>query len=245
MPVSYPGFKGGDRTNIELPAVQRNLLKALKQAGKKVILVNCSGSAIALTPETENCDAILQAWYGGESGGQAVADVLFGDYNPSSKLPITFYKSSEQLPDFEDYSMKGRTYRFMSDPLFPFGYGLSYTTFSIGEAKVSRSSIRNDESIELTIPVSNTGKCNGTEIVQVYVHKVNDTDGPIKTLRGFQRVNVDVGKTSLATVTLPPSAFEFYDKATYGLAVSPGEYEVLYGNSSAQKDLKMTKITIQ
>jgi beta-glucosidase len=245
MPVSYPGFKGGDRTNIELPAVQRNLLKALKQAGKKVIFVNCSGSAIALTPETENCDAILQAWYGGESGGQAVADVLFGDYNPSSKLPITFYKSSEQLPDFEDYSMKGRTYRFMSDPLFPFGYGLSYTTFSIGEAKVSRSSIRNDESIELTIPVSNTGKCNGTEIVQVYVHKVNDTDGPIKTLRGFQRVNVDVGKTSLATVTLPPTAFEFYDKTTYGLAVSPGEYEVLYGNSSAQKDLKMTKITIQ
>ncbi|MCG6958411.1 glycoside hydrolase family 3 C-terminal domain-containing protein, partial [bacterium BMS3Abin03] len=204
MPVSYPGFKGGDRTNIELPSVQRNLLKVLKDADKKVIFVTCSGSAIALTPETESCDAILQAWYGGESGGQAVADVLFGDYNPSGKLPITFYESSEQLPDFEDYSMKGRTYRFMSDPLFPFGYGLSYTTFSIGDARVSKSTIKNDESVDLTIPVSNTGERDGTEIVQVYVHKINDTDGPIKTLRGFQRVYIEAGKTSLATITLPP-----------------------------------------
>src|SRR5690349_20181389 len=108
MPVNYPGFKGGDRTNIDLPEVQRNCLKALKDAGKKVIFVNCSGSAIALTPETGTCDAILQAWYSGESGGQAVADVLFGEYNPSGKLPVTFYKSSSQLGDFEDYSMKGR-----------------------------------------------------------------------------------------------------------------------------------------
>ncbi|HKM92224.1 MAG TPA: xylan 1,4-beta-xylosidase, partial [Prolixibacteraceae bacterium] len=121
MPVSFPGFKGGDRTNIDLPSVQRNCLKALKEAGKKIIFVNCSGSAIALTPETKSCDAILQAWYAGESGGQAIADVLFGDYNPSGKLPITFYKSSDQLNDFEDYSMQGRTYRYMNDALFPFG----------------------------------------------------------------------------------------------------------------------------
>src|SRR6478609_427005 len=126
MPVSYPGFKGGDRTDIELPSVQRNCLKALKAAGKKVIFVNCSGSAIGMVPETQSCDAILQAWYGGESGGQAVADVLFGDYNPSGKLPVSFYKDSTQLAGFEDYSMKGRTYRYMSEiPLFPFGYGLS------------------------------------------------------------------------------------------------------------------------
>jgi beta-glucosidase len=123
MPVSYPGFKGGDRTDIELPLVQRNCIKALRQAGKKVIFVNCSGSAIALVPESENCDAILQAWYGGESGGQAVADVLFGDFNPSGKLPVTFYRSTNQLADFEDYSMKGRTYRYLSDALFPFGFG--------------------------------------------------------------------------------------------------------------------------
>jgi beta-glucosidase len=175
MPVSYPGFKGGDRTDIELPAVQRNCLKALKQAGKKVVFVNCSGSAIGLVPESESCDAILQAWYGGESGGQAVADVLFGDYNPSGKLPITFYKNINQLSDFEDYSMKGRTYRFMSDPLFPFGFGLSYTTFSIGNAKFRNTSIKTNESVQLTIPVTNTGKRSGTEIVQVYVRKVNDS----------------------------------------------------------------------
>jgi beta-glucosidase len=245
MPVSFPGFRGGDRTDIELPKVQRNCLKALKQAGKKVVYVNCSGSAIALTPETESCNAILQAWYGGESGGQAVADVLFGDYNPSGKLPITFYKSSEQLPGFEDYSMKNRTYRFMSDPLYPFGYGLSYTTFSIGEAKLSKSTIKNDESVDLKIPVSNTGKLDGTEIVQVYVHKVNDVDGPIKTLRGFQRVKVAAGKTSAAKITLPSSAFEFFDRTTYRVAVTPGEYEVMYGNSSEPKNLKTTIVTIQ
>ena len=244
MPVSYPGFKSGDRTNIELPDVQRNFLKALKKAGKKIIYVNCSGSAIALAPETENCDAILQAWYPGESGGQAVADVLFGDYNPAGKLPVTFYKNSDQLKDIEDYSMKGRTYRFMNDALFPFGYGLSYTTFAIGNAKVDKTTIKANESVALTIPVSNTGKRNGTEIVQVYVHKVNDTDGPIKTLKGFQRVSVDAGKTVQAVINLPYDSFEFFDRAKVKMEVAPGEYEIFYGNSSDAKDLKSTKITI-
>jgi beta-glucosidase len=245
MPVSYPGFKGGDRTEIELPSVQRNCLKTLKQAGKKVVFVNCSGSAIALVPETESCDAILQAWYAGESGGQAVADVLFGDYNPSGKLPITFYKNMQQLPDFEDYSMKGRTYRFMSDPLFPFGFGLSYTTFSIGNAKLNKTNIKTNETIELIVPVSNIGERDGTEIVQVYVRKVNDTDGPLKTLRGFQRIDVAAGKTHQAVIGLPYTAFKFFDRTSGKMAVTAGEYEVWYGNSSDTKDLKMTKITIQ
>ena len=244
MPVSYPGFKGGDRTDIELPAVQRNCLKALKQAGKKVIFVNCSGSAIAMVPETESCDAILQAWYGGESGGQAVADVLFGDYNPSGKLPITFYKSLKQLSDFEDYSMKGRTYRYMSDPLFPFGFGLSYTTFSIGNAKLNNTAIKANESVELSIPVSNKGKRNGTEIVQIYVRKLNDTDGPLKTLKGFQRVDVSAGKTVQAVINLPYNSFEFFDRSTGKMDVAAGEYEVLYGSSSDAKDLKSNTIMI-
>jgi beta-glucosidase len=244
MPVYFPGFKGGDRTDIELPEVQRNCLKALKQAGKKVILVNCSGSAIGLVPETESCDAILQAWYAGESGGQAIADVLFGDYNPSGKLPITFYKNINQLPDFEDYSMKGRTYRFMSDPLFPFGFGLSYTSFLIGNASFSKTSVNANESIELTIPVSNTGKRAGTEIVQVYIRKINNTDGPIKTLRNFQRVDMAAGKSGKAVINLPYTSFEFYDPATGKMTVTAGEYEVLYGNSSDAKDLKMNMITI-
>ena len=149
MPVELPGFKGGDRTDIELPATQRNCLKALRQAGKKLVFVNCSGSAVGLMPETESCDAILQAWYAGESGGQAIADVLFGDYNPSGKLPITFYRNMKQLPDFENYSMKGRTYRYMSDPLFPFGFGLSYTTFSIGTAQISGNEISKDRNVKL------------------------------------------------------------------------------------------------
>jgi beta-glucosidase len=245
MPVSFPGFKGGDRTNIELPSVQRNCLKALKDAGKKVIFVNCSGSAIALTPETETCDAILQAWYAGESGGQAVADVLFGDYNPSGKLPITFYRNSDQLGDFEDYSMKGRTYRYMTDHLFPFGYGLSYTKFEIGSATFSKTTIKSDESVQLTVPVKNSGKLDGTEIVQVYIRKADDTEGPLKTLKGFQRAEIPAGKTHQVTIDLPPSSFEFYDLNQRKMVVTPGEYEAYYGNSSDAKDLKMATLTIK
>ena len=245
MPVSFPGFKGGDRTDIELPAVQRNCLKALKQAGKKIVFVNCSGSAIGLVPETESCDAILQAWYPGESGGQAVADVLFGDYNPSGKLPITFYKNAQQLPDFENYSMVGRTYRFMSGPLFPFGFGMSYTTFSIGTAHISKAEIERGESVTLTVPVANTGKRDGMEIVQVYVRKVNDINGPFRTLRGFKRVKVAAGKTSQATIDLPPTAFEFFDRASGRMDQAAGDYEVWYGNSSEAENLKMSKIVLQ
>jgi beta-glucosidase len=245
MSIDIPGFKGGDRTDIELPAIQRNCLNILRQAGKKIVFVNCSGSAIGLVPETESCEAILQAWYGGESGGQAVADVLFGDYNPSGKLPVTFYKNIKQLPDFENYSMKGRTYRFMSDPLFPFGFGLSYTTFSIGNAQISKNKISKDGSIDLKIPVTNTGKRDGIEIVQVYVHKVKDADGPLKALRGFQRVNVSAGKTSQVTINLPYTAFEFFNSSSFKMVTSSGEYELWYGNSSDAKDLKMIQITIQ
>ncbi len=245
MPIVFPGFKGGDRTNIELPESQRKCLQALKKAGKRIVFVNCSGAAMALTPETESCDAILQAWYGGQSGGQAVADVLFGDYNPSGKLPVTFYKNSDSLGDFEDYSMKGRTYRFMDDALFPFGYGLSYTTFKIGDGHLSKTVIKPEESVQLTIPVKNMGSRDGVEVVQVYVRKVNDIDGPIKTLRNFKRVEIAAGKTQQVTIELANSAFEFYDWNQRKMMVTPGEYEVYYGSSSDAKDLKMDKITIQ
>ncbi|MCU4174325.1 xylan 1,4-beta-xylosidase [Carboxylicivirga sp. N1Y90] len=244
MPVNYPGFKGGDRTNIELPSVQRNCLKALKEAGKKVIFVNCSGSAIALAPETESCDAILQAWYPGESGGLAVADVLFGDYNPSGKLPVTFYENSEKLGDFEDYSMKGKTYRYTTEALFPFGFGLSYTQFNIGEAKVDKSTIHANESVQLTIPVTNAGKRNGTEIVQVYIRKVDDLEGPIKNLRAFKRVEVSKGKTVKTTIEIPSSSFEFYDWSQRRMTVTEGEFEILYGTSSKDADLKKLRISI-
>ena len=214
MPVNIDGFKGGDRTNIELPKVQREFLKALKAAGKQVVYVNCSGSAIALQPETETCDAIIQAWYPGQEGGTAIADVLFGDYNPSGKLSVTFYKNSEQLPDYEDYSMKGRTYRYFNDPLFAFGYGQSYTTFEIGEAKIDGKGT----DYQVTIPVTNTGKCNGTEIVQLYIRDLSDKEGPLKSLRGFQRVYVKAGETATATISLDAKSFEFWDAATYQLS---------------------------
>ena len=244
MPVLLPGFKGGDRTNIELPEVQRNCLKALKAAGKKIIFVNCSGSAIGMVPETKSCDAILQAWYSGEAGGEAVADVLFGDYNPSGKLPITFYKNIGQLPAFEDYSMKGRTYRYMSDPLFPFGFGLSYTTFSIGNAKLNKTEVEKNGDVQLSIPVSNTGKRKGTEIVQVYVRKVNDTTGLLRTLKGFKRIDLAAGKTGEATIDLPYNSFEFYDGNTFQMAVVPGTYDVWYGSSSDTKDLKKIELKV-
>ncbi|MCC4230089.1 glycoside hydrolase family 3 C-terminal domain-containing protein [Zunongwangia profunda] len=245
MPVSYPGFKGGDRTDIALPSVQRNCLKTLKDAGKKVIFVNNSGSAIGLVPETTSCEAILQAWYGGESGGQAVADVLFGDYNPSGKLPVTFYKDTTQLPDFEDYSMNGRTYRFMkAEPLFPFGHGLSYTNFEIGEAQLDESEIDTSSSVNITISISNEGKTEGVEIIQVYVHKQGLEEGPIKTLKGFKRVNLKPNEMKNVTINLPSNSFEFYDKKARSMKVMPGNYEIFYGNSSDDKQLKKTELKI-
>ncbi|KHE67595.1 glycoside hydrolase family 3 C-terminal domain-containing protein, partial [Capnocytophaga sp. oral taxon 329] len=172
---------------------------------KKVVFVNCSGSAMALVPELESCDAILQAWYPGQAGGLAVADVLFGDFNPSGKLPVTFYKNTEQLPDFEDYSMKGRTYRYMTDkPLFPFGYGLSYTTFDISKGRLSKSSVEAGEGVKFTAHVKNTGNRDGAEVVQVYVRKVGDTEGPLKSLRGFRRVDLKAGESRTVSIELSP-----------------------------------------
>ena len=246
MPVNVEGFRGGDRTSIELPRVQRDFLRALKQAGKTVVLVNCSGSAIALTPETESCDAILQAWYAGQEGGTAVADVLFGDVNPSGKLPVTFYRTTEQLPDYEDYSMRGRTYRYFDDPLFAFGYGLSYTTFEVGEARLdSRTLSLSDMNARLTIPVRNVGKRPGSEVVQLYVRDLSDTDGPLRSLRGFQRIDVKPGASADVVLTLTPKTFELFDPKTNTMHAHAGRYELLYGTSSRPQDLKRLEVTLQ
>jgi beta-glucosidase len=236
MPVQVDGFKGGDRTHIELPAVQRGFIKALKEAGKRIVLVNCSGSAIALSPESERCEAILQAWYPGQEGGTAVAEVLFGEYNPQGKLPVTFYKNSQQLPDFEEYSMKGRTYRYFSDPLFAFGYGLSYTHFKVGKGAL------NDRT--LTLPVSNTGKQSGTEVVQVYVRRLDDTEGPIRSLKAIRRVYLKAGERKDVTIALDDDAFTLFDPATNTMRVVPGTYEIFYGTSSREDDLKSLRIVL-
>lgn len=245
MPVKAKGFKGGDRETIELPLVQRRMLAALRTTGKPVIFVLCTGSALALTPDEPNYDALLNAWYGGQAGGTAVADVLFGDYNPAGRLPVTFYKSLEQLPDFQDYAMKGRTYRYMTEePLYPFGYGLSYTSFAYRKARLSDTKVAMETPVTLTVKVTNTGSCDGDEVAQVYVKRLNDPDAPIKALKGFQRVFIPSGKTRTLTFVLEPKAFSYYDPAVDDVIEKPGTYQILYGSSSADKDLQSLTLQI-
>ena len=230
--------EGGDKADIEVPAVQQRLLKGLRATGKPVILVNCSGSCLAFAPIVDDCDAILQAWYGGEGGPQAVGEILNGEVNPSGKLPVTFYASTDQLPDFLDYNMDNRTYRyFKGTPQYPFGFGLSYTTFEIGNGKLSKSSVKAGQGVKVTVPVKNTGAREGVEVVQVYVKALDNPDAPIKSLKGFQRVSVAPGKTAKVTIDIAPEAFEYYDGED-GLEIKSGKYQILYGNSSADTDLK-------
>ena len=231
--------EGGDKQDIELPKVQQMLVKAMHKTGKPVIFVNCSGSAIAFGSVEGEYDALLQAWYAGQGGAKALAEVLFGDYNPGGKLPVTFYRSNNDLPDFLDYSMKNRTYRYFTGvPQYAFGYGLSYTTFNVGDAKISAKKMKKDGKVTLTIPVTNTGKREGTETVQVYVKRLDDAGAPIKALKGFQKLNLKAGETQKATITLDGEAFEYYDEMIDELATKAGRYQILYGTSSMDKDLK-------
>ncbi len=234
MKVSVPGFRGGDRETIELPAVQRQLIKRIKEAGKKVVYVNCSGSAVALAPEDSVCDAVLQAWYPGQAGGTAVAEVLFGDYNPAGRLPVTFYRDDSQLPDFENYDMEGRTYRyFRGEPLYPFGHGLSYTSYEYGAPSVTSASVETGDGFGFSVPVSNTGSMDGEEVVQVYLVNPADPSGPLKTLRAFRRVPIPAGKTAHVSFDLPSDAFATYDHSSGRMATRPGTYRLLVGGSSA------------
>ncbi len=245
MPVDAEGFRKGDRTNIEIPQVQREMIKALKATGKPVIYVLCTGSALALNWEEDNVDAILNAWYGGQEAGTAVADILFGDYNPAGRLPITFYKSVDQLPDFLDYDMKGRTYRYMTQtPLYPFGYGLSYTTFDYKNAQLSTDKINKDQPVTLTLDVMNTGKTDGDEVVQVYIKNSNDPEGPLKSLKAFKRIHVKAGATQQVKIELAPKVFWSFNDSKQIMEVRSGKYEILYGGTSANESLKSITLTI-
>ncbi|MBO4267906.1 MAG: glycoside hydrolase family 3 C-terminal domain-containing protein [Bacteroidaceae bacterium] len=233
--------EGHDRSSIELPEVQQQLLSELDATGKPVVLVNVSGSAIGFGNVESKYDALVQAWYGGQACGPAVADVLFGDYNPAGRLPVTFYASTDQLPDFQDYSMQNRTYRyFKGQPLYAFGYGLSYTTFSYGDAKTAGKA----QNMTLTVPVTNTGSRDGDEVIQVYVKSLDYSDAPIKSLAGFARENIPAGQTKTVKVELGKDAFSFYDEKTDGLKFRPGRYRILYGGSSLDKDLKSIEVTL-
>ena len=243
--------EGGDKQDIELPKVQQMLVKAMHQTGKPVIFVNCSGSAIAFgSVEGQYDAALLQAWYPGQGGAKALAEVLFGDYNPGGKLPVTFYRSNDDLPDFLDYSMKNRTYRyFTGKPQYAFGYGLSYTTFNVGKGKMTAKSAKagknNKPYTVVTVPVTNTGKREGTETVQVYVKRLGDAGAPIKALKGFQKLTLKPGETKQAVIALDSEAFEYYDEMIDELAVKPGRYQILYGTSSEDKDLKALDFVVK
>ena len=236
--------EGGDKQDIELPKVQQMLVKAMHQTGRPVIFVNCSGSAIAFGSVEGQYDALLQAWYPGQGGAKALAEVLFGDYNPGGKLPVTFYRSNNDLPDFMDYSMKNRTYRYFTGvPQYAFGYGLSYTTFEVGKGKLTAKSAKagktNKAYTVVVVPVTNTGKREGTETVQVYVKRLGDAGAPIKALKGFQKLTLKPGETKKAVIALDSEAFEYYDEGIDELAVKPGLYQILYGTSSMDKDLQV------
>lgn len=246
MHVDAPGFKGGDRTSIDLPDVQRKLLAALRQTGKPVVFVLCTGSSLALEQDEVNYDALLCAWYGGEEAGTAVADVLFGDYNPAGRLPVTFYKTLAQLDGaltqtgdttrqgFENYDMQGRTYRYMKEaPLYPFGHGLSYSTFSYGDVQLAQSTIEGGKGVQLSVPVTNVSTVDGEEVVQAYVVRKNDAFAPVKSLRAFARVPIKAGKTAMVNLEIDAGAFQFYDESADDLVLKPGEYTIHYGGTSA------------
>jgi beta-glucosidase len=212
MRVNYPGFNGGDRTSILLPAVQTELLKVLKTTGKPVVFVMMTGSAIATPWESQNIPAIVNAWYAGQSAGTAIADVLFGDYNPAGRLPVTFYKSDKDLPDFSDYSMANRTYRyFKGEPLYSFGYGLSYTTFAYDQLRLPPSTIKG-KTVPVTVRVRNTGKRDGDEVVQLYVSSESKAAGtPLKALKGFQRISLKAGESKTVQFNLSPEDLSIID----------------------------------
>ena len=238
--------EGGDKADIELPKVQQRLIEAMHGTGKPVVYVNCSGSAIAFASIEKQCDAILQAWYPGQGGAKALADVLFGDYNPSGKLPVTFYASNNDLPDFLDYSMENRTYRyFRGTPLYAFGYGLSYTSFAYGKGKLSKKSMKANGSVTITVPVTNTGNRAGEEIVEVYVKALDYPEAPIKSLKGFQRLSLSPGETGKAVITLDGEAFEYYDASIDELSTRRGRYQILYGSSSLDKDLQSLDFVVK
>ncbi|TCC93654.1 glycosyl hydrolase [Pedobacter frigiditerrae] len=210
MKVNFPGFSGGDRTSIMLPKVQTDLMKALHGTGKPVVFVMMTGSAIAIPWEAENIPAIVNCWYGGQSAGTAVADVLFGDYNPAGRLPVTFYASDSDLPNFSDYSMTGRTYRYFSGkPLYGFGYGLSYSSFKY-EQLIMPAQIKGGARLNLSVAITNTSNITGEEVVQLYISNPNSkVKSPIKTLKGFERIVLKPGERKVLKFSLSPRELSF------------------------------------
>lgn len=243
MKVNYPGFAGGDRSDIRLPQIQQKLLEQLQATGKPIVLVLTGGSALAVDWAKEKLPAILFAWYPGQRGGDAVADVLFGKQNPAGRLPVTFYKGDEKLPAFDDYAMANRTYRYFGgEPLYPFGFGLSYTQFSYSALKLSDSSVAANDEINLSALIKNTGQRDGDEVVQLYVAPIKPQHNRArKELKGVTRIHLRAGESRAVNFTLHPSKdFTIYDTAQKSYVVDKGKYEIQLGASSA--DVRLRKV---
>ena len=241
MPVKVEGFANGDRTDIGLPHPQEELLKRIHALGKPTVLVLLNGSALAVNWAADNIPAIVEAWYPGQAGGDAIADVLFGDYNPAGRLPVTFYESVKDLPPFEDYRMEGRTYRyFRGEPLFPFGYGLSYTTFEFDNLRIDPSEVGVRGQFAVSVDVTNTGDRAGDEAVQLYIrHRAATVPRPIKELKGFKRISLQPGERKTVTFALHTNQLGYYDEEMR-FVVRPGTVEIMVGYSSQHLPLSGT-----
>lgn len=266
MNVQVKGFSGGDRQTLDLPEIQENLIKKISALGKPVVLVLCNGSALSVNWENDKIPAIVEAWYGGEEIGNALADVLYGDCNPSGRLPVTFYKSVDQLPDFKDYNMRsvsvshtgdkpagssdalteshGRTYRyFEGEPLYPFGFGLSYTSFEFTNPRLNKNKIQSGESVTLSVDLKNTGKIAGDEIAQLYV-KNPAPGGPVKSLKGFERIALKPGQTKTVSFEITSQTLSEF-AGTKGFTVEKGKHTLMVGSSSRNSDLKEVNLIIE
>lgn len=246
LELNVNGFSGGDRTSLDLPEIQQNLIKKIARLGKPIVLVLLNGSALSINWESENIPAIIETWYGGQAAGDALADVLFGDYCPSGKLPVTFYKSVDQIPDFRNYDMKGRTYRyFEGEVLYPFGFGLSYTTFEFSNVRLETDRIRYNGSTKLLVDIKNTGKRSGEEVVQLYVKgrglKENDA---IKTLKGFEKIFLKPGETKTFVFEITPEVLQKYVEGK-GFIVEKRNYTLMVGSSSRDSDLHEINLTVE
>ncbi|HUF10326.1 MAG TPA: glycoside hydrolase family 3 C-terminal domain-containing protein, partial [Rhodothermales bacterium] len=241
MPVHIEGFEGGDRTRIDLPDVQQQLMKRIVALGRPTVLVLLNGSALAVNWAQDNVPAIVEAWYGGQAAGTAIADVIFGDYNPAGRLPVTFYQSVADLPPFEDYSMSGHTYRFFEgEPLYPFGHGLSYTTFEYSNLQTNQESIARDGEITVTVDVTNTGLRSGDEVVQLYVRYLeSDVDRPVKELKGFERISIDPGHTESVEFKVPVRELAYWDVDRKAWIVETKPVAIQVGASSA--DIRLSR----
>jgi len=234
MNIKLDGFDRGDRTRLDLPDVQQELIKEIYGLGKPVVLVLLNGSALAVNWADENIPAIIEAWYPGQAGGTAIADVLFGDYNPGGRLPVTFYKSVDDLPSFEDYNLTTQTYRyFKGEPLYPFGYGLSYTSFSYDNLKINDNYMAGDTVI-LSVDVRNTGKIAGDEVVQVYISDLNaPVRVPIRSLKGFKRIHLKPGEVQTVDFAISPDAFSIINDYNERV-ILPGKFELYVGGGQPE-----------